>query len=40
MVGYFSTGIKRVVVARLDEGDDIVPTVKKIAAEQGIKLSP
>lgn len=37
MADYLSTEIKRVVVARLDEGDDIIPIVKRIAVEQGIK---
>ena len=37
MADYLSTEIKRVVVVRLDEGDDIIPIVKRIAVEQGIK---
>jgi len=37
MVDILSTEIKRVLVIRLDEGDDIIPTVKRIAVEQGIK---
>lgn len=37
MVGLLNTDIKRVIIVRLDEGDDIIPTVKRIALEQGIK---
>jgi len=37
MVGLLNTDIKRVIIVRLDEGDDIIPAVKRIALEQGIK---
>jgi len=37
MVALLSAEVKRVLVVRLDEGDDIIPTVKKIAVEKGIK---
>jgi len=37
MADLLSTEVKRILVVRLDEGDDIIPTVKRIAAEQGIK---
>ena len=37
MVDLLSTEVKRVLVVRLDEGDDIIPAVKRIAVEQRIK---
>jgi len=37
MVDMLSTEVKRVLVIRLDEGDDIIPTVKRIAVEQEVK---
>lgn len=37
MVDLLSTEIKRVMVVRLDEGDDLILTVKRTAIEQGIK---
>jgi len=37
MVGLLSTQIKRVLVVRLDEGDDLIPAVKRIAIDQEIK---
>ncbi len=37
MAGVLSTEIKRVKVVRLDEGDDLIPVVKRIAIEQGIR---
>jgi len=36
-VDLLSAQVKRVLVVRLDEGDDIIPTVKRIAVEQGIR---
>jgi len=37
MVSVLKTRIKRVVAVRLDEGDDLIPAVKRIAIDQGIK---
>ena len=37
MVDLLSAEVKRVLVVRLDEGDDLIPTVKRIAIDQGIK---
>jgi len=37
MVDLLGPEVKRVPVVNLDEGDDIIPTVKRIAVEQGIK---
>jgi len=37
MVGLLSTQIKRVLVVRLDEGEDLIPAVKRIAIDKGIK---
>ena len=37
MVDLLSAEVKRVLVKRLDEGDDIIHTIKRMAVEQGIK---
>jgi len=37
MVSILKTPIKRVLAVRLDEGDDLIPAVKRIAIDQGIK---
>jgi predicted DNA-binding protein with PD1-like motif len=37
MVDLPSVEVKRVLVVRLDDGDDIIPAVRRIAVEQQIK---
>jgi len=37
MVDLLSAEVKRVLVVRLDEGDDLIPAVRRIAIDQGIK---
>lgn len=37
MVDLLSAEVKRVLVVRLDEGDDLIPAVKRIAIDQRIK---
>jgi len=37
LVELLSAEVKRVLVVRLDEGDDIITSVKRIAVEHGIK---
>ena len=37
MVDLLSAEVKRVLVVRLDEGDDLIPAVRRIAIDQGIR---
>jgi len=37
MADLLSAEVKRVLVVRLDEGDDLIPAVRRIAIDQGIR---